>query len=707
MIGQTIAHYKITAKLGEGGMGVVYKAEDTKLDRPVALKFLAPHLLRDEEANKRFHREAKAAAALHHPNVCPVYEIGEVDEQTFLAMAFIEGEGLDKRIEPGPLKIPDVLDIARQIGQGLEAAHEKGIVHRDIKPGNVILDDKGHVTVMDFGLALLTEGSKLTQHDTTLGTVAYMSPEQAEGAEVDHRSDIWALGCVVYEMVCGQRAFRGLYDQALVYEIFNEEPEPLTGLRTGVPMELEWLVVKCLEKNRGNRYQNAAELIVDLRNLAEKLKSGRSAVLRGTRGVTAGVATGEPIPTGTLAGPSSTVQPAVSETAAATGAEPLPGEVGASSQLEARTGPTSVGSGRERVWIVAAVLAVAAFLTLLVVNLTTSTPAPRPITFTIDPPEGVVFQDGWLAPPVLSPDGGKLAFVGRADRGSSLWVRPLDSLEAENLAGTEGAQYPFWSPDSRYLAFFAEGKLKKIDTTGGPPQTLCEAPQGRGGTWAEDDQGRGVILFAPSNRDPLHLVSSAGGESSPVTALPESGAHVNHRQPRFLPDGRRFLYLVWASSTDAAGSPVFLADIEGASSSTPKTDESKPLLVASSRPWYAPPTASHPRVYLVYVRGATLFAHPFDADRAELTGEAFPIVENVFSGGNRHGGDFSVSADGILSYRTGGGRVSRQITWFDRRGEPSGTIGEPVDGIGLGLSPDGGRAVREAGGRVRRGETHC
>ena len=239
MIGQTISHYKITAKLGEGGMGVVYKAEDTKLDRPVALKFLAAHLLKDEEANKRFHREAKAAASVHHPNVCPVYEIGEEAGQTFLAMAFIAGDSLDKRIEQGPLKIPVALDIAQQIANGLEAAHEKGVVHRDIKPGNVIVDDKGHVTVMDFGLALLTEGSKLTKFDATLGTVAYMSPEQAEGAEVDRRTDIWALGCVLYEMMCGQRPCKGLYDQALVYE--------------GVPMELEVFVGKCLAKDREER----------------------------------------------------------------------------------------------------------------------------------------------------------------------------------------------------------------------------------------------------------------------------------------------------------------------------------------------------------------------------------------------------------------------------------------------------------------------
>ncbi len=280
MVGATISHYKVLSKLGEGGMGVVYKAEDTRLDRPVALKFLAPHLLKDEEALKRFHREAKAAAALHHPNVCPVYEIGEVDGQTFLAMAFLEGDSLDKRIERGPLKIPETIDIAHQIAMGLEAAHEKGIVHRDIKPGNVMIDEKGHVTVMDFGLALLTEGSKLTKLDMMLGTVAYMSPEQAEGAEVDHRTDLWALGCVLYEMVCSQRPFKGLYDQALVYEILNEDYDPVTAVRAQVPMELEWIIGKCLAKDVGERYSGAKDLILDLTTLRKKPLSGRSTVVR-------------------------------------------------------------------------------------------------------------------------------------------------------------------------------------------------------------------------------------------------------------------------------------------------------------------------------------------------------------------------------------------------------------------------------------------
>ena len=279
MIGQTISHYKITEKLGEGGMGVVYKAEDTTLDRPVALKFLAPHLVSDEEIRKRFEREAKAAAALNHPNVCTVHEIAEANGRTFIAMAFLEGESLDKKIETGPLKLKDALDIAGQMARGLQAAHGKKIVHRDIKPANLMIGEDGHVTIMDFGLALLTEGSKLTKLDTTLGTVTYMSPEQTYGMELDHRTDIWALGVVLYEMVTGRQPFEGHYDKAVMYSITNEEPEPMTALRTGVPMELEFIVGKALAKDREERYQHVEDMIVDLRGLGKKLATGKSAVL--------------------------------------------------------------------------------------------------------------------------------------------------------------------------------------------------------------------------------------------------------------------------------------------------------------------------------------------------------------------------------------------------------------------------------------------
>jgi predicted Ser/Thr protein kinase len=283
MIGRTISHYRITEKLGAGGMGVVYKAEDTKLKRPVALKFLAAHLVGDSDIRARFTREAEAAASLNHPNICHVYEIAEVEGKTFIAMAFIEGEPLEKKIEAGPLKLTDVLNIAMQTARGLQAAHDKGVVHRDIKPANLIIGKDGHVTITDFGLALLTDRSKLTRTDETMGTVTYMSPEQTYGAKLDHRTDIWSLGVGIYEMVIGQPPFKGHYDRAVIYSITSEAPEPMTGLRTGVPMELEWIADKCLAKQAAERYQSAAELLIDLATLAKKPQSGESTVL----GVTA------------------------------------------------------------------------------------------------------------------------------------------------------------------------------------------------------------------------------------------------------------------------------------------------------------------------------------------------------------------------------------------------------------------------------------
>ncbi len=260
-------------------MGVVYKAEDTKLKRAVALKFLPAHLLGDSEIKARFEREAQAAAALDHPNICTVHEIDESDGQTFLAMVFLKGETLEEHIAKGPLALDKALDIARQVAEGLGAAHTENIVHRDIKPANILISPDGRATIMDFGLARLTEASRLTKGEATMGTVAYMSPEQAEGGDVDNRSDLWALGVVLYEMVAGQRPFTGQYDQALFYEIVNQEPEPLTAVRAGLPMELEFIVGKCMAKSADDRYQHANEIAVDLRTLGEKLKSGKSRVV--------------------------------------------------------------------------------------------------------------------------------------------------------------------------------------------------------------------------------------------------------------------------------------------------------------------------------------------------------------------------------------------------------------------------------------------
>jgi serine/threonine protein kinase len=280
MIGQTISHYRILEKLGEGGMGVVYKAEDTKLKRTVALKFLPPELTRDADAKARFTREAQAAAALNHPNICTIHEVGEHDGQSFIAMELVEGQSLKDRIERGPLPIDDAISLAIQTGEGLGEAHEKEIVHRDIKPGNIMLAARGQAKILDFGLARLGTHTKLTKADTTLGTVAYMSPEQASGRDVDRRTDIWSLGVVLYEMLTGLLPFRGEYEQALIYQIMNAAPEPITSLRSGVPMELERIVTKCLEKNRDERYQTSADLIADLRRLQRTLSAGTGTAQR-------------------------------------------------------------------------------------------------------------------------------------------------------------------------------------------------------------------------------------------------------------------------------------------------------------------------------------------------------------------------------------------------------------------------------------------
>ena len=474
MIGLNISHYKILEKLGEGGMGVVYKAEDTRLERIVALKFLAAHLLKDAESRKRFEREAKAVAALSHPNICTIHEIDEADGRTFLALEFVEGESLQARIEAGPLPLKDALDLARQVADGLQAAHEKAIVHRDIKPGNLLITPKGQLKILDFGLALLTESSKLTQLDTTLGTIAYMSPEQTMAAGTDSRTDIWALGVVLYEMVCGQLPFRGDYDKAVMYSITSEEPEPLTGLRTGVPMELEWMISKCLAKQAPERYQNAADLIVDLLALRKKMESGRSTIVGPVPAanplVTGAPAATAPVGTGTPAGPN--LEPAqapqsapdVAPQAAAATFSPgstfgpyriienlgeHPGSGGESTAYRAedtqlrRSVTISVlpesaarrAEQRQR-W---KVIGTAVFFVLAVVLILlswTRQPAPiEPATlrrFAFTP-------ENFRGEATISPNGKHIAYLAGTGQ-PTIWVRDLDVEQPRELPGTAGAR---------------------------------------------------------------------------------------------------------------------------------------------------------------------------------------------------------------------------------------------------------------------------
>jgi len=502
MIGSTISHYKIIEQLGEGGMGVVYKAEDLKLERSVALKFLAAHLLNDDEAKARFLREAKAAAALHHPSICPVYEIDEVDGKTFLAMAFLKGETLEDRIAKGPLPLKDALDIARQVAEGLQAAHAEGIVHRDIKPANILVSPEGRATIMDFGLARLTEASKLTRADQTVGTAAYMSPEQMQGGEVDHRSDLWAHGCVLYEMVAGARTFQGEYAQALAYEIVNQAPEPLTAVRSGVPMELEFVVGKCLEKDAASRYQNASEIAVDLRNLQDKLKSGRSTILR-----TASLATGVPATLST----GQTLSPI----------EALPSDA------------VVVRRSRQRLLQILLAVTVVALFGLLFVYTTEAPLEKKPVRrFSFAPPARLD-TGRTTAGVAISPNGRHIAFSAAG----SLWVQDLDQDEPRRLAGTEGALLPFWSPDSELIAFAAGGELRRISVQGGASGFICPLPSALfyEGTWSPNGES---IVFSSGTGGPavLHEVSSQGGPPDVLVdpaELDEAGRNVS--RPRFLP----------------------------------------------------------------------------------------------------------------------------------------------------------------------------
>ncbi len=649
MIGQSISHYKSLDKLGEGGMGVVYKAQDTKLERTVALKFLAAHLLNDEEAKQRFLREAKAAAALHHPSICPVHEIDDAGGKTFISMAFIEGESLEDRISNGPLALKDAIDIGRQITEGLEAAHDKGVVHRDIKPANVMVDAKGRATVMDFGLARLSEASRLTKGDQTVGTAAYMSPEQLQGEEVDHRADIWAVGCVLYEMVAGARAFKGEYQQALAYEIVSQEPEPLTGVRSGVPMELEFIVGKCLAKDAADRYQHANEIAVDLRTLSEKLKSGRSTIV-------------------TRAGELST---SVERTRI--DAPVLP------EQPSAREGG---GTQRERLAWAAAVAVLAVVATALAItHFGQSAPELETARFLIEPPDGVRFG---LHAAEISPDGRQLAFIGVSGGGApQLWVRSLASVEARPLRGTEGAALPFWSPDSRFLGFFADGKLKKVDIAGGPAQTLCDAASGIGGTWAQGPNGGGVIVFAPATLGGLERVSDAGGEPTAVTVLDESSGENTHRFPHFLPDGRNFFY----TGRGRGEYGVYAGSLDGGSAEGMESRE--PILRANTPVRYAPPAPGRPNGYLLFARENSLMAQELDAESLELAGQPFPVAEGVVAGiAIANASDFSVSQTGTLIYRARDGGGLFQLEWFDRNGERLGAVGQPGRHNALSLSPD-------------------
>ncbi len=671
-------------------------------------KVFKAHLLGDEEIKARFWREAEAAASLNHPNICTVYEIDEAQGKTFIAMAFIEGEGLDKKIDAAPLKINAALDIAIQTAQGLRAAHGKQITHRDIKPANVMVGSDGHATIMDFGLALLANRSKLTKMDTTMGTVAYMSPEQAEGAGTDHRTDVWALGAVIYEMVTGQRAFQGDYDQAITYSILHEEPEPMTALRTGVPMELERITGKCLVKHREKRYQSIADLLLDLETLKKKMESGKSAILR------TGVATG------TLAGPEERAGQAESLSpphplAKYRVIEDL--EEGDDSVLyraedtqlkrlvDVRVVPQSSAQRIARVQRrqQAALLGIAALGVLLALvfaffplfsTAPVSEEVQQPVRFSFTPENLVTFGS---TPAVISPDGRHIVFISEEDGERILWVRDLDRETPRRLEGTEGAEDPFWAPDSQSIGFGTDAELKRIPLSGGEPITLCDLPQAGapfyGGSWSPDGE---QIVYSASLQ--LFQVPSRGGTPKLLFEREEAESNSNFMRPRFLlvTEGSRGLVYTCFFCQSLARPVKAMSATGNKIGRSPddvklgildlKTGERREL-VAGTTPVYS---ASGHLVYQEsFDSDSGLRALPFSLETLTATGEAFPIVEA--------GRDPSMAQDGTLVYFDGAGGGGQNLVWRDREGKSLGTIGRAQENIGpLALSPDGKSVAVEA-----------
>ena len=532
----------------------------TRLERTVAIKILPAHLSADAVRKQRFEREAKTISGLSHPHICVLYDVGHQDGTDYLVMECVEGETLAKRLEKGPLPLEQVLKLGAQIADALDKAHRSGVVHRDLKPGNIMLTANG-AKLLDFGLAkpaispadgatltaALTQSTPVTREGTVVGTFQYMSPEQVEGKEVDGRSDIFSLGAVLYEMVTGQRAFEGKSQLSVASAILEKEPAPVRATKPLTPPALEHTIQKCLAKNPDERWQTACDLASELKWIAE--------------------------------------------------ARPRHGAVTLTPGLR-------VWGWLRGVWALAATLVAALFG----VAYLSKTPAEvHVVRSAIPPPESGAFVfDGPVGGAFLSPDGRLLAFIARVGRVTQLWVRPLDSFLARPLAGTEEVSFAFWSPDSRNLGFFAQGKLKRIAATGGPTQTLCDAESNRGASWSRND----IIVFARTNGE-IQRIPASGGTPQRVTTLDSSRHEGTHRWPYFLRDGNHFLFMAALFGPVSEDNVFYLGSLNG--------KQNRILFHGSSPIAYA-------NGYLLYLAQNVLMARPFNPEKMEA-GAPVPLFQ--------------------------------------------------------------------------------
>ncbi len=630
--GTKLGPYEIGEPLGAGGMGEVYRARDTRLDRAVAVKVLATHLSTDPDLRQRFDREARAISSLQHPNICTLFDVGHQDGTDFLVMELLEGETLAQRLQKGPVPLEQAVKIAIDVADALEKAHRQGIVHRDLKPGNIMVSKAG-TKLMDFGLAkpaatmaaaaaggspltpstptsptiaaLASPVSPITGRGMVVGTFQYIAPEVLQGSEANPRSDIFALGAVLYEMLTGQRAFEGKTQLSVASAILEKEPAPISSIQPMTPPALVQVVKICLAKDPEERFQTAHDLKLQLKWIAEASTSQLAA----------------------------------------------PAQVRARRALQKRTLIIAAAVG----WI----LAMAAFA-LFLSGRAQLEQARRPVVAAWTPPAGMTFSSVAAGAPALSPDGSKLAFLtgslayaaGGAD--TKLWVRDISTGAVQLIEGVEQPSYPFWSPDGKFLAFFSAGKLKKVALAGGPVQVICDAPEGRGGSWGP----KGVIIFTPNIREALYKVPEGGGTPEKIT---EVKAGWTNRNPYFLPDGDHYLFIAREAvlATGPAGA-LWGASLSG--------EKPRQILERGSNVQYS-------EGYLLYLRDTVLVAQRFDPKALKFTGDPIPVAEKLDYWNARDEAAFAAQG-ATLVYRQGALQKSQPV-WVDRDGKELGRVGDP------------------------------